>query len=292
MFRRKTPETFKGKKSVFKNKWLKILLIIIFGVILYFQFIVGYISEKSRVQAKIDDYLEKHSEEMNKKRCALVDTGNEIILWCGDDQIEYNETHDKVSWYYETSGGAKSSGEFFIPHFNPVKKSENLMLMNEGPYYRFFGSNSYLSYYCTSYDDTGKEKKIPYKIMTVEEAEYYNFPSKERCLDYKTDRIREHCLKCLLFTAQKKWNLGKEYCDDFKEYPEVYSICIGKIASYNSNLDICINENNAIAKNECFFEYARGHRDKKICKYIDNLERKEICERFVIEIIADVGPRS
>ncbi len=73
--------------------------------------------------------------------------------------------------------------------------------------------------------------------------------------------------------------------------PEIYGKCLGKIASFNSDLSLCKNENDTIVSDECFFEYARGQRNVSICNYIQNNNKKENCIHLVQEIIWDVGTR-
>ncbi len=34
--------------------------------------------------------------------------------------------------------------------------------------------------------------------------------------------------------------------------PEIYGKCLGKIASFNSDLSLCKNENDTIVSDECF----------------------------------------
>lgn len=269
-----------------------IVIIIILAMSIISTVPMSTYSEKAVVQREIDSYLQKFPEdEMFNLGCKLEDTGKQIILSCGGTATTFNETHDKISWSSQSSGGGKYSGEFFVPHLNPINKSEDLKLFQEGPEY-FFNSGNDTNFCATGvFDYTGKEKIVPYTIMTPSELQFYENPSKERCLSYLTDDIRKSCLECLIMHMSEDSN--KEYCNDFSVYPDIYGSCIGNVASFSSNIDICKQETNTAARDGCFYQYAVGHRDVSICSFIDNYDsnQREICINYVKEIVADVGPR-
>ena len=120
------------------------LILLIAGIVLIGNYIHSQ-NEIIKIQNQVDNYIERNSEIMNQHRCELRDTGDQIILDCYTNSIgrfkyiKYNETHDKISWWYESSGGHKTSDEFFIPHFEPVNKSKNLKLVKEGSHYKVTG---------------------------------------------------------------------------------------------------------------------------------------------------------
>ena len=116
---------------IMQIKYKFVLFLLIIGLIL----IAGHIYEAAKIQNQIDDYLDKNSEVIKKHHCSLKDTGNQIILKCSSKKSKYNETHDKISWRYESSGGTISSGEYFISHFKPINKSKNLKLVKENSRY-------------------------------------------------------------------------------------------------------------------------------------------------------------
>ncbi|RLJ00779.1 MAG: hypothetical protein DRP06_01085 [Candidatus Aenigmatarchaeota archaeon] len=114
-----------------QTKYKFVLFLLLVGLVL----IAGHVYEAVRIQNQIDNYLDKNSEVIEKHPCNLKDTGNQIILKCSSKESKYNETHDKISWRYESSGGTISSGEYFVPHFEPINKSENLKLVKEDSRY-------------------------------------------------------------------------------------------------------------------------------------------------------------
>ena len=253
-------------------------------------------NEINKIQSQVDNYLTMYPEFNDLySTCQLKDIGIEITIQCpgGDNlSVRHNETHDIVNIFMSSSGGAQYTETYYVPHIRlSIKKSENFKLVRDGPVYYFDEcSNTILR---SVYDNTGKEKKLPWTVMESSEAEKYIKTSKERCLGYITDEVKSACIGCLVSKGMDSLGFipDEDYCNGFEQYIDLYGVCIGNVASFNSDITICEDESNQIVKDKCYYQYARGHRDTTYCNQISDTEMKEGCISYVNEIIWDVGSR-
>ena len=251
--------------------------------------------EIDRVQLQVDNYLMIYPEFNDSyPTCQFKDTGIEITIQCpgGNNPIEkYNKTHDIVKSFRSSSGGAEYTEIYYIPHIKlSIKKSENLKLVRDGPVYYFDECSDIILR--SVYDDTGKEKILPWTVMESSEAEKYIKTSKERCLGYITEEVKSVCIKCLVYNGMGSLDFipDEDYCNEFEQYID-FGICIGNVASFNSDITICENRIDQVIKDTCYYQYAVGHRETIYCNQISDTERREGCVSYVNEVIWDIGSR-
>ena len=278
----------------FNNTMKKLIILLLFGILI----IGGCGSQQNeidRIQSQIDNYLIMYPEFNGPNpTCQFKDTGLEITIQCpgGNNPIEsYNDTHDKVSIFMSSSGGAQYIETYYIPHTKlSIKKSEKFKLVRDGPIYYFEECSDIILR--SVYDDTGKEKILPWTVMESSEAEKYIKTSKERCLGYITEEVKSVCIKCLVYNGMGSLGFipDEDYCNEFEQYID-FGICIGNIASFNSDITICENRIDQIIKDMCYYQYAVGHRETIYCNQISDTERREGCVSYVNEVIWDVGSR-
>ena len=126
------------------SQWVAALIIIglvvVIGII-YFISLKTPDDIETQIQRKVDNYVNGFPGELNSHTsdCWLYDKNlvdkneHKIVLNCAYSAItRYNETHDKVSQHYQSSGGSEYFKEFYIPYFEPIDLPNDLTLVEEG----------------------------------------------------------------------------------------------------------------------------------------------------------------
>ncbi len=164
-----------------------ILAVIVIFLLVYFVFLrtKDLAAEKVQVQTQVDELIADYPV-LNKSECNLKDFGTKFIVECkpaflgsgvSDVEIEGNKIticrHDFCNTYdYPTTY---------------IRKSEELVLVSEGPIFHF-----YRSAVGPFWEDT-----IENVVMTKQEEEKFWEMSEDRCNRYENERVRETCFSCL-----------------------------------------------------------------------------------------------